>query len=145
MENIIELKNLVKETIKKFEHLSIMIDEYNIDGIFDIHEKYNTISNLDDLFYQMVNYITSEYFLFYQDAMEYLAKYDCSLLKSFNLLNNSYQDVKPFLEMSSTTLANILLYDNSLNEFSEFTQTIRNYFNVISINSITSNDNNFNY
>lgn len=131
MKNIIELKNLAKETIKNFEHLSIMVGEETIDEIFRLEEIYDKkpITNLDDLLSEIFNYISPEYFIFYQDAIDYLAKYDCSLFDSFQLLNEFYHDLNP-LQISSATLANLLIYNYAVQEFSEFVQIMKRNCNL---------------
>jgi len=105
-----KLKDLFKEEIERRGELSDMLSEIDMD-YEDIFEA-ESIDEIDEKITDRIN--EGEYFVYYADAMEYLASNDNSLLESLSLANEYGFDVK---NLNSCVLANLLYNKNILEDY----------------------------
>lgn len=120
-----ELKHIVKKTIKNYQHLHIILNDDTLDDIFNYHN----ISNPQELITILDKYITEEHFIYYEDALNYLLEYDCSLLGSLTLISELYQDLNN-ANLCSTTLANHLLHHYATQELPKFIASINSLYHT---------------
>jgi len=107
-----KLKDLLKEEIKSRKNLSDILYEVdmNYEDIFEA-ESINGIN--EEVIYKIYE---KENFVYYSDAMRYLASNDSSLLESLSLANEYGISVK---NLNSCVLANLLYNKHMLEDYDD--------------------------
>ena len=118
-----DLKQLILSEISKYNHLKIAFHNNFIDDLFNYY-KINCINVLEFYLYSK---IPVEHFIYYDDAIEYLAKYDSSLHESLSIIHEygyfKYDDTKR--DINSCMLANTLLYHKCQEELNDLFNNLK--------------------
>ncbi len=109
--------------------MSKVIDFLNgLDTELDLVYVYEEGISFDEYRERVHDYISEQDIIYYSEAMEYLNKNDNSLKESLNLAAELGYETQ---NLNSETLATLLYQQNLMEEFSEISNEIEEFFNSI--------------
>jgi hypothetical protein len=126
-----------KEVLKLFENevnmpnIDFLDLMQGVENVFLNFESYEDLKHIKyDLRENFLDYLETEHFIYYADAIDYLKEEDSSLRQSLEIAKEFYT-AKEFYNICSTTLANLLYHEKQIElidniDFDLIIQTIKN-------------------